>query len=966
MKVLTRDNNNKIYSKAAKSSERVNPTSKLSLSIMNERLSLLNSDIEELYKKYIEKKKLRRKKEKNEQSLASRINFLIDEERKIRMSIENKIIKNYCSKNRSVKVLKTPEINTNSGTIRYNTIESSEDSQYIGKYNNNTTQRNKKINYINNLKCIEKEYEPDMKKLKLKDFIKKNGINDITLSSIQNYSSIENNNNITIDNKSNITNNVCIIINNSENNESLNNINKKNNFHDISFAERENNNNISNDNYYINTNNNNIKISENNSEEKFDDDNNNNINNFDHIEKEKKIEIENNNKISNEIRFIKMRLEKKINEDNYLKSISQTYQQNNDIIDNNKNKSNLNKNEMTEKKINYKDLIPEDIEDNIKTPSFKQKINTGKDIQENENKTMRDILNSKRKKINNLQKEMTFKKINKEQKNNKIDNKNKNNFNKRFIYIQHTKSMDKRCISRTDNKVKNKKYKIFNHNNINKTLNPNKSQIVKKPDKLNKRNNDKNKDNNFYKNLSIDSDEIILPETSDMYSSNTKQKKIEENKSNKNLEYKIFDSYIIKGNNTEKEKTKCDEKLYNECFSTPNLLQNVNLTFNQSIEKKRKLLGIPLNIKEDLNKRMENDFADKKKEQKKENKVKFIYIKKSKNIKEKNNSKENKTEDKRMNKYNPNNKSAKTIYDKKQKNKKVINISNFNSGYKDINYNLESYPYSNNETHNVEICKQLFKNNVYNKNKKCFENKEKNNINIASNSSLASLFSTQTNKTAQTAKIKNKNKIYNNDYLYKSNSNIYHINKSKKDVIIPLYTTKLNNKVIVKKQENKNYLNTIRLIKKRDKNNYNKENKSQNEEQQNNINKINGFINIIKINSNNKRDKNNNLKYYENEIKPRKELAVIRRINMKIENYKKYGPQIYQISKRHNNRFDENNNINNFNSNKKKNYQFHSYRRLNEIQKGESYSFSKNNDSMSVAKSKSNKSLTKHNRKFII
>ena len=963
MKVLTRDNNNKIYSKASRSSERVNPTSKLSLSIMNERLSLLNSDIEELYKKYIEKKKLRRKKEKNEQSLVSRINFLIDEERKIRMSIENKIIKNYCSKNRSVKVLKTPEINTNAGTIRYNTIESSEDSQYIGKYNNNnTTQDNKKVNYVNNLKTMEKEYIPDMKKIKLKNFIKKNGINDITLSSIQNNSSIENNNNITIGNKSNITNNVCIIINNSENNESLDNINNKNNFQDISFAERENNNNISNDNYFINTNNN-IKISENNTEDKYDD--NNNINNFDHIEKEKKIEIENNNKISNEIRYIKMRLEKKINEDNNLQPISHTYQQNNDIIDNNKNKSNLYKNEMTEKKINYKAFIPEDIEDNIKTPSFKQKINTGTDIQENDNKTMRDILNSKRKKINNIPKEITFKKIDKLQKSNKIDNKNKSSLIKKVNNIQHTKSMDKRCFSRPDNKEKNKKYKTFNHNNINKTLNPNKSHIVKKPNKLNKRNNDKNKDNNFYKNLSIDSDEIVLSEPSAMHSSNTKQKKIEGNKSNKNLAYKIFDSYNSKGNNTEKEKTKSEEKLYNECFSTPNLLPNINLTFNQSIEKKRKLLGIPLNVKEDLNKRMENDFVDKKKERKKENKVKFIYTKKS-DIKEKNNSKDNKTEGKRMNKNNPNNKSAKIIYDKKQKNKKVINISNFNSGYKDINYDLESDPYSNYEKHNVEICKQLFKNNVFNKNKKFFENKEKNNINIASNSSLASLFSTQTNKTAQTTKTINKNKIYNNDYLYKSNSNIYHINKSKKNVIIPSYTTKSNNKIIVKKQENKNYLNTIRIIKKRDKNNYNKENKNQNEEQQNNINKINDFINNIKINSNNKRDKNNNPKYYENEIKPRKELAVIRRINMKIENYKKHGPQIYQISKRHNNRFDENNNINNFNSNKKKNFQFHSYRRLNEIQKSERSSFSKNNDSMNVAKSKSNKSLTKHNRKFII
>ena len=44
-------------------------------------------------------------------------------------------------------------------------------------------------------------------------------MNDITLSSIQNNSSMENNN-ITIGNRSNVTNNVCIIINNSDKNNS--------------------------------------------------------------------------------------------------------------------------------------------------------------------------------------------------------------------------------------------------------------------------------------------------------------------------------------------------------------------------------------------------------------------------------------------------------------------------------------------------------------------------------------------------------------------------------------------------------------------------------------------------------------------------------------------------------------------------------------------------------------------------
>ena len=118
-------NNNTLYKKDAKSTEKVNPSTKINLSLMDEKLSILNSDIEELYKKYLEKKRLRRRKEKCEQSLVSRINFLIDEERKIRSLIENRNIRNeFLNKNKSVKSIKVPEIFTNSGIMKYNTIES--------------------------------------------------------------------------------------------------------------------------------------------------------------------------------------------------------------------------------------------------------------------------------------------------------------------------------------------------------------------------------------------------------------------------------------------------------------------------------------------------------------------------------------------------------------------------------------------------------------------------------------------------------------------------------------------------------------------------------------------------------------------------------------------------------------------------------------------------------------------------
>ena len=85
------DKMKKIYiDKDTKSVDKMISSKKINLSKMDEKLSLLNSDIEDLYKKYAETKKIRQKKEKSEQNLASRINFLIDEERKIRTKIENK------------------------------------------------------------------------------------------------------------------------------------------------------------------------------------------------------------------------------------------------------------------------------------------------------------------------------------------------------------------------------------------------------------------------------------------------------------------------------------------------------------------------------------------------------------------------------------------------------------------------------------------------------------------------------------------------------------------------------------------------------------------------------------------------------------------------------------------------------------------------------------------------------------
>ena len=186
----------------------------------------------------------------------------------------------------------------------------------------------------------------------------------------------------------------------------------------------------------------------------------------------------------------------------------------------------------------------------------------------------------------------------------------------------------------------------------------------------------------------------------------------------------------------------------------------------------------------------------------------------------------------------------------------------------------------------------------------------------------------------------------------------------------------LNNEIIIKKQEkNKNFVNSIRIIKKRTKNNI-KEN--------NDNNPINcGDTHKEKIDI--KKDvKEKKQKIYNNEI-INKELAVIRRINMKIEEYKNYKPKIQMISERRKNRFKEekiikevdninkniinNNIINDKNQNKKSNrkYSFKPKGRLSEIQKRTNNSVSKNDNlytnkrARSISNTSMNKKLRNNN-----
>ena len=808
--------------KEPRSVDKMISSKKINISIMDEKLSLLNSDIEDLYKKYAEKKKIRQKKEKSEQNLVSRINFLIDEERKIRTQIENKTSKREENKIKikSLKIFNSPEIITNTGTLRYKTIESNDDKEKsnINRYKNFCKKNRLSINSYD---------EKDRRNITLSSYnssFQNNTIENLfnNNNDIKENIRINNNKNLNVPPSSNVTNNVCIIINNTEHNNDLHN--SSNNYfnEDLSFKKKENNNtNINNTNdMYITT-----------------------------TDKEKR-------KIHIEIQNIKLKLASKI------KSFD-------------KDKESLSENKEENKNIS------------INTLSLSKNKNKYKG-NKNSIRSLKNILNMKKKYLKNLNNEIDLRRINnniiirsvENQKKQKPFNTNVNSdigYNKdSYKKSSKEKIPTKRSYSKPDN--------IFNKSNniqsINNHLDKIKSQLY-----------NKNTLESHNKNFSIDSNEVILYDS--------------------NINISKANNHITK---IKTQKSKDENNIHYKSLSIP----LSNLTFQQSIENKRKMLGLGLSLKVIEENKESND-------------IKNIY--KNNNI------------NKLKIKYNE--KKPKKI--KLNSNEEEISKSEYNN--EDINsIDVLSYP-------SISAVTNPLDNNMAKK------------YNFQNNFSLMSIFSNKSNKTNIPKKIIKKNYYDNNNAKITKIKNI------------------MNNDIIIKKQEkNKNYVNSIRIIKKREKNNF-KENE----------NPINNYININinnpPVNNINTKENKNELKskkpkLYENDITITKELAAIRRINMKIEEYKNCKPQIQKISQRRKNRFQEdktaindNNNVKNkyinntddngyknkenknVNSNKGKKYRFKSYMRLSEIQAKTIDSLSKKNsiDKNKKLRSKSNKSMNKLN-----
>ena len=944
MKDVSTFTNKSINRKGSRSMERMTPIKKMNLSLMDEKLYLLNSDIEELYKKYAEEKNINQKREKSEESLLSRIDFLIDEERKIKNKIERNIIQSdLIIKNRSLTMLKSTEIETNFEIPESNrcyTMENKEkELPYMKKhkYNNSVKIDIKKTKYINNLNNIENKCK------------KKNGMNGTNFYSKQNNSVKKNNGN----NKNNVTNNVCIIINSPKQKKFKESLYNNYNIENASFSKMNGNNKIKTKNYNINTkkingNNNcqkeNLNINGcllNNSNdvnqkrnyiyniqnEKREDKNDNHLNNE---EKDNEYLL----KINNEINFIKKRLALKLEEENKMGLTIQTHRS--PKLTEGKNIKNNNRNI-----INYNACKTETSIEDVITPTFKQKVNAGN--KDKANQSLRSILYSKEKNLKKLVKEIDIrrkilrqKKIYVEPQKSDIEKISSHTDNKSK---KHVRKINQRCFSKTDNNIinlKNKVLKTFNHENI---INNSKTDIINRKSSSNKRNNSSNKKilKNEINNLSIDSDESILCDIKKNRIINLK-KNISLNKRTKNSMFSNRNR--TKNKNIRNRFHQNNGKVHYEYDSTPNLINNMNLTFNQSIEKKRELLGLPQDIKDKIRSKIEKiDSLLRNNDRTRQKEKSYSKINRS-NIEIKNNLKNkikenHKREEKTWNKNNIANKSSRIMYYKKYS-KRIINNMNYKkSETNDNNYNTHNIhkkrkfdyvncPLSNcnkKKVNNPETSTQLFNNAFNNYARFSSTSKDKNINKIASNGSLLSMFSTQTNRTYCTNKTQRK--IRPNESSIKS---------KKKDNYYNYKSNDYNDSSNIKK-----YLKNIKIVR--------KEIQISKEE----INK-----NIVR-NLNEEIKEMNDIKLHEKEIKLKRQLAAIRRINQIKEEYKKKSSKIHQINK----------NTNSKSNNKNRNYQFQSIRRLSEIKKRPRVSFTKQNienrKSKSKNKSNSNRSLIQIN-----
>ena len=131
-----------IYRNLKLNKEIIKNYQKNNLSLIDKKITTIDSDIQQLYKKYSNAKKERQNQEKNQKTIINRIKYLEDEEKKIRQKCES-ISKKIAMKNKS-KIINGNNHNLiNKSFCKYPKKRNNSKLENEIKYNNTSFDNNK-------------------------------------------------------------------------------------------------------------------------------------------------------------------------------------------------------------------------------------------------------------------------------------------------------------------------------------------------------------------------------------------------------------------------------------------------------------------------------------------------------------------------------------------------------------------------------------------------------------------------------------------------------------------------------------------------------------------------------------------------------------------------------------------------------------------------------------------------------
>ena len=599
---------------------------------------------------------------------------------------------------------------------------------------------------------------------------------------------------------------------------------------------------------------------------------------------------DNSNKITNNICIIinKPEMNTKDMEEENKKSIIFEYL---NTFGNGEEENNVNNKKLRytkSQKVNKKNKRPLFVKIKNKKNSYKENLKYKNDqLLKNNNSLYHNYLNSEREDNNDENKQTLHKVLSQKQK--KLKDLQKNIENKEIALKDKKSQIDKLESKHTRSITLGEEKHFIKNNNEFKIGDLIKSDdsdysIIEKNKMRNKNNYYKFNKNSFTVNKSLNSE--------DKYFKDIPMTNIQTNK------YNYLEQQIFRTMSPETDK--------------------YNISFNKSIEEKRKMLGIPLkkNDYEKMNKKIEDDLNENEENlkqnqlvyRKKQDEIIKIYESRNKTNKE---SKEN---GKNLNK------NVHKSYNGKSKSKpknpiRILYKDNSKPIYSHNNYEHNiTHNYFNEIKSNSNLNIELRNKNIHYNNSYIIKRKDLEKTKKHYSNSQNDIFSYKKTKKIKTNNEKDNNLIKKKIKIYKEaqNKDIYKKNKDQNDLrCFSRLSDNNNNQKEKKIYENKSYysklLSKILNIKNKGYSHNKKESiKTYTNNTINNINTNKNYININNIsnllsNNTNDNEYNINTNYPKNELQPYKTKAVFSPANndeiMTVENEVK-GKTIHIIKKR--------------------------------------------------------------------